>query len=63
MGFLQKLLYHIIDIGIHTDGTESDLVGNSGLSFVDADIGGVFILGSHLPKRIFDDAGGIVADA
>ena len=54
---------HLVDVGIDTDGLPPDLLRTNCLPLVDTGVGGVRILRRHLPEGIFDDDGGVVANA
>ena len=60
---IRQALQNLSDICIHADRLLFDLLRAGRLPLVDADVGGVRVLGCHLPEGVFDDDRGIIANA
>ena len=54
---------HLVDVGIDADGLPLDFLRANRLSLVDTGVDRLWILRGHLPERVLDDDGGILANA
>lgn len=60
---IRQALQNLPNICIDADGLQLNFLWANCLPLVDADVGGVWVLGCHLPERVFDDNGRIVPNA
>lgn len=60
---IRQALQNLSNICIDADGLPLNFLRANRLPLVDADVGGVRVLGCHLPERIFNDNWGIIAYA
>ncbi len=60
---LFQFFYHFSDIAVDADRAVGDLFERDRFIFVDAGVGGFWILRGHIPERDLDDDGRIVPDA
>ena len=60
---IRHALQNLSNICIDADGLQLNFLWANCLPLVDADVGGVWVLGCHLPERVFDDNGRIVPNA
>lgn len=57
---IRQALQNLPNICIDADGLPLNFLRTNRLPLVDADVGGVWVLGCHLPERVFDDNGGVM---
>ena len=60
---IRQALQNLPDICMDADGLPLDLLRANRLPLVDADVGGVRVLGCHLPEGVFDDDRGVIPNA
>ena len=60
---IRHALQNLPNICIDADGMPLNFLWTNCLPLVDADVGGVWVLGCHLPEGILDDDGGVIANA
>ena len=60
---IRQALQNLPNICIDAVGLPLNFLWANCLPLVDADVGGVWVLGCHLPERVFDDNGRIVPNA
>jgi hypothetical protein len=60
---LQQLAYYLTDIAVDANGLVLDFFWADCLAVIDTGISGFWVFRGHLPKRIFDNDRGVVANA
>ena len=60
---IRQALQNLPDICMDADGLPLNFLRTNRLPLVDASVGGVRVLGCHLPKGVLDDDRGVIANA